>query len=188
VFALEVGVAHAFRPIFDITALEAAAYGENPALKMPVLLDEEGPLFGTENICRALLRRSGRTGIVMRGDSASRLVANAEELTLHAMSSEVILVMGAPKLGPIGAAAQPKVSRSLENCLDWLDARIDAVLGALPPERSVSFLEVALFCGVTHLPFRKVIDVSRWERLGAFCRRFGERPSARQTEYRYDAP
>jgi hypothetical protein len=31
------------------------------------------------------------------------------------------------------------------------------------------------------------MDVARWTRLGEFCRRFGERESARATEYRFDA-
>src|SRR5215467_6864261 len=86
VFALELGVAHGFRPVLDIGAREAGAFADNPALKVPILVDERGPLFGTENICRELARRSGkRDRVVLRGDVEDRLVANAEELTLHAM-------------------------------------------------------------------------------------------------------
>ena len=53
---------HTFRPIFDMTTFEAAAYAENPALKVPVLNTPDGPLFGTENICRELVgaRRQAR--------------------------------------------------------------------------------------------------------------------------------
>ena len=50
-----------------------------------------------------------------------------------------------------------------------------------------SFVEVALFCVVTHLPFRQIMDVAPYGRLGDFCKRFGERESARATEYRVDA-
>jgi glutathione S-transferase len=189
IFAIELGVAHDFRPVLDMTVLDAAAYAENPALKVPILVDEQGPLFGMENICRELARRSagasGASNVVMRGDVTARVVANAEELALHAMSAEVTLVTA--KMAGSAALAPPKVLRGLENSLRYLDEHLDAVLEALPVGRALSFVEVALFCVVKHLPFRQIIDVAPWARLGAFCARFGERESARSTEYRFDA-
>src|SRR5688572_30144352 len=92
IFALELEVPHQFRPVLDLTTSDPGAYADNPALKVPVLIDAEGGLFGTENICRELARRSGRRGqVVLRGDVADRIVANAEELILHAMAVEVTL-------------------------------------------------------------------------------------------------
>lgn len=181
--ALELGVPHRFQPVLDLTVLDAAAYADNPALKVPILVDAEGSLFGTENICRELVRRSGAAGrVVLRGEVRDRVVANAEELTLHVMSSEVSLIMAKMT----GNAPPPKVARSIENCLDSLDGRLEALLAALPAARAASFIEIALFAVVTHLPWREVMDVSRWTRLGEFCLRFGERDSARSTEYRFD--
>jgi len=58
IFALELGVAHVFRPVLDLTSQDAANYADNPSLKVPILIDEAGPLYGTENICRELARRS----------------------------------------------------------------------------------------------------------------------------------
>jgi glutathione S-transferase len=186
IFALELGVQHTFRPVFDITSLEAADYAGNPALKVPILVDDDGPLFGTENICHDLVRRSGQSShVVMRGGVRDRVVANAEELTLHVMSAEVSLIMA--KVAGDARLAPPKVSRSIENSLRHLDANVDAMLAALPADRALSFVEVALFCVLTHLPFREVMDVAPWARLGDFSRRFGERDSARRTEYRFDA-
>lgn len=186
IFALELGIAHTFRPVLDMTTLDEAVYGGNPALKIPVLVDENGPLFGTENICRELVRRSGTTSkVVLRGDVRDRVVANAEELTLHTMSAEVSLIMA--KMAGDARLAPAKVSHSIEGCLRWLDENVDVALAALPADRALSFAEVALFCLVTHLPFREVLDVAPFSRLGAFCARFGERASARATEYRFDA-
>jgi glutathione S-transferase len=187
IFALELGVPHAFRPVFDLTTVDPAAYGGNPALKIPVLVDAQGPLAGAENICRELARRSGRAaGVALRGEAGERVVANAEELVLHAMASEVSLIMA--KMAGDDRPAPPKLSRGLENCLTYLDENVDAVLAALPASRAFSFVEVALFCLVTHLPFRQVLDVTPWARLGAFSRQFGRRESAKATEYRFDAP
>ncbi len=186
IFALELGVPHAFRPVLDLTSTDSADYGDNPALKIPVLVDESGPLFGTENVCRELTRRSGKTAsVVLRGDVHDRIVVNAEELTLHVMSAEVSLIMA--KFAGDARLAPPKVSRSIESSLGWLDTNVDAVLAALPAHRAISFVEVALFCVLKHLPFRELMDVTRWTRLGDFTQRFAERESARATEYRFDA-
>jgi len=186
VFAHELGVPHVFQPVFDLTSLDASAYAGNPALKIPVLVDEQGALFGAENICRELVRRSPSAAlVVMRGDVRDRIVANAEELALHVMSAEVTLIMA--KMAGDAGLAPPKVSRSIEESLGWLEEHVDALLAALPPQRAFSFIEVALFCVMTHLPFRGVMDVAPWARLGAFCERFGERESARSTAYRFDA-
>ena len=35
IFALELGVQHAFRPVLDMTTPDPAAYADNPALKVP---------------------------------------------------------------------------------------------------------------------------------------------------------
>jgi hypothetical protein len=101
------------------------------------------------------------------------------------MSAEVSLIIA--KMAGDLRAAPPKVSRSLENSLSYLDENVGALLAALPATRTLSFVEVALFCVVTHLPFRQVMEVERWKRLGDFCARFGERESARATSYRFDA-
>lgn len=187
ILAFELGVEHEFQPVFDITSMDLEIYGENPALKVPVLVDERGPLFGTENICRELLRRSA-TGakVVLRGDVRERVVANVEELTLHVMTSEVSLIMA--KMSGDATPASPKVGRSIDQSLAYLDERVDAALDALPNDRLVSFLEVSLFCLLTHLPFRKVLDVTPWTRLGAFASAFGKRESAKATEYKFDTP
>jgi glutathione S-transferase len=184
IFALELGVAHAFRPLFDLASVDAAAYADNPALKIPILIDERGPLFGTENICRELTQRSGRSGVILRGDVTERVVANAEELTLHVMSTEVSLIMA--RSAGAGAPDPPKAWESLEGGLRYLDDNLPALLASLPEDRALSFVEVALFCVVTHLPFRKIADVAPWPRLTAFAARFGERASAHSTEYRFD--
>jgi glutathione S-transferase len=183
IFALELEVAHAFRPVLDMTVLDPDAYGGNPALRVPVLVDERGPLFGSENICRELLRRSGKKNVVLRGESSDRAVANAEELTLQTMSTEVTFITTRVAGGSVGA----KILPSIENCLRRLDDTVEEVLAALPRDRQLSFVETALFCLVTHLPFRNVMDVTRFGRLGDFCERFGRRASAKSTEYRFDA-
>ena len=77
-FALELGIDFAVRPVYDLTSLDVTVYGDNPALKIPVLLTETGPLFGAENICRELVRRARaknkkakKSDVVLRGDAST---------------------------------------------------------------------------------------------------------------------
>ena len=84
-----------------------------------------------------------------------------------------------------------KVEQSLDNALLYLDQHLDLrVLTLLSPrDRAFSFVEVALFCVVTHLEFRAVRDVASFARLQRFLRAFcraNER--SRNTPYRFDAP
>jgi len=187
IFALELGVPHHFEPVFDLTTLAPSAYGNNPALKIPVWVDDQGPLFGTLNICRHLVDLCSQRGrVVLPGDLGVREVMNVEEMLLHAMNADVIWLTGLmvdPTRPP-----PPKVKASLENALGYLDARIDEVLPLLPAERRLSFVEVGLYCLVTHLPFRKVLDPAPYARLSAFVAGFEGREAVRATTYAFDAP
>jgi glutathione S-transferase len=186
IFAAELGVAYRFRVVPNLTSLEAADYGGHPALKLPALEAPEGTWFGSLNICRAFARQaSGAPRVVWPEALVEPITANAQELTLAAMSTEVALIMSS--LG--GKAEGPhavKMQKSLVDTLAWLDSHLERVLAALPASRDLSYLEVALFCLVTHLEFRSVVPVTPYSALGAFCQRFAERPSAEQTAYRFD--
>ena len=119
----------------------------------------------------AARRRARKSSL--RGDVSDRLVANAEELTLHAMTMEVSLITA--KAAGDDRTPPPKVSRSLENSVRWLDQNVDRVLELLPSDRTLSFLEVTMFCLITHLPFRELMDVRGYGRLDAYCERFAQR-------------
>jgi glutathione S-transferase len=186
IFAAELGVAYHFRVVPNLTSLEPADYGGHPALKLPALEATEGTWFGSLNICRAFARQVSGAPLVVWPEALDEpTTANAQELTLAAMSTEVALIMSS--LG--GNAEGPhavKMKKSLVDTLAWLDRHLEQVLAALPARRDLSYLEVALFCLVTHLEFRSVVPVTAYAALGAFCQRFAERPSAEQTAYRFD--
>jgi glutathione S-transferase len=74
---------------------DAEDYGGNPALKLPTLRTDGGAWFGSLNICRELARQSSiGLDILWPEDLGSSLHANAQELTLQAMATEVGLIMG----------------------------------------------------------------------------------------------
>lgn len=187
IFAAEGRVDHGFRPILDIMSLDPRHYAGNPALKLPVLETPEGNWFGALNICRELSRRSeARPRIVWPEDLEQPLLANAQELVMHAMATEVALIM--PKVAGQegGGAHTAKMIMSLENVLSWLEGHVESTLAALPAERDLSYLEAALFCLVTHLEFRDVVPTNPYPALRRFADQFGARASAAATHYCFD--
>jgi glutathione S-transferase len=186
VFAAEVKVDCALQVVRDLTSTDPADYAGNPALKVPVLRTSRGVWFGALQICRELWRLSGREGrVVWPEDLDQPLLSNAQELVVHAMGTEVSLIM-AKVSGQVGGAHQDKVRKSLINVMAWLEENAAQILAALPRERDVSFLEIGLFCLVTHLEWREVLSTAPYSRLNDFCRDFGARPSAQETGYRFD--
>jgi len=187
IFAAEFGVPYELRVVRDLLSMKREDYGGNPALKLPVLEDRSGAWFGALNICRQLSLASERAlSVVWPEALSSPLLANAQELTSHALASEVSLVMSTLG-GAQGGPHQNKLRQSLLNVLAWLEQNVSAVRAELPAERDLSYLEVALFCLVTHLDFRDVLPLAPYPELTEFCRTFAERPSARATPYQFDS-
>lgn len=188
IVAHELGVEYRFQVVRDLLVQSSDDYLGNPALRIPVLETEDGSWFGALNICRELSRRSPAPGaIVWPEQLEERLAANAQELVLQGMSTEVGLIMR--RLASPGEPDryQEKNQRSLVDSLAWIDAHLPQALATLPASRRLSFLEVTTFCFVMHLEFRQIVDTSSYRALQSFCRGFGERPSARETQYRFDA-
>jgi glutathione S-transferase len=188
IFARELAVPFELVPVRDMAELDAAAYGDNPALKLPTLRRAGSLLFGAENICRALQElATNELHIVwperLRGD-VSR---NAQELVWHAMAAQVQLTMGTviAELPPDNLYFA-KIRLGLEGALRWLEDHLDGAQGALPASRDLSLFEVTLFCLVEHLAFRPMVSLEPYPRLRAFSQGFSSRPSAALTAYRFD--
>ena len=188
IFAEELDVACSFHVGRDLMSMDPGDYGGNPALKLPALKTPRGVWFGALNICRELSRQSrhGRR-IVWPEDLDVPLLANAQELVVQAMATEVTLIMAKVAGGAEGNVHQDKLGRSLVNTIEWLEENAQHALAALPSDRDFSFLEVTLFCLVTHLEFRDVLPMDAYRALNAFSQHFATRASAAATAYRFDA-
>ena len=187
VFAAELGVEYGFEVVRDLASRDPAAYGGHPALRVPCLQTTDGVWFGALNICRELTRRSTREVRVVWPEALERpAAANAQELTLQAMANEVTLITSGlgGLTGP--SAFRLKVQDGLERSLVWLDRNLDEALASLPAGPRASYLEVTLYCVLTHLDFRGVASTAPYARLTAFAEQYGARPSAEQTPYRFD--
>jgi glutathione S-transferase len=189
IFASELGIVHDFQPVHNLLSHARADYADNPALKLPILVSDDTTWYGTANICRELARHAQREVQVEWPESlCNALAANAQELVLQGMATEVTLVMST--IGVDGAKASvaylDKMRISLVNSVRWLDQQLPLVQCQLRPECTLSFFEVTLFCFITHLQFRAVLDAAEFTRLQAFCQHFAQRASARSSEYRFD--
>jgi hypothetical protein len=189
IFALELGVACEFTPMYDLSSLDARDYAGNPALKLPVLRMDEATIFGAENICRALAEFAPEhRRIVWPEDVRGVQARNAQELIWHAMQAQVQLGFGTQisKL-PLDSIYFVKAATGMQNTLEWLDERVHEVIDDLPPH-DISVLEASLFCLIEHVEFRATVSLMPYGRLTAFALAFGQRASAQQTPYAFDLP
>lgn len=186
IFADELGVPYEFQIVRDLLATAEGDYGGNPTLRLPVLRTPAGDWFGTLNICRELARRAALTRHVVWPEQLDTpLLANAQELVLQAMATEVELIMSGQRAAP--TPHLDKRRASLEASVRWLDDHVSAIVAALP-DRDLSFLEVTLFCLIEHLPFRQIMPLAPFQDLTTFATTFAQRPSARRTPFAFDAP
>ena len=186
VFAHELDVAYEFQPVLDLMSRAQRDYSGNPALRLPVLDTAAGSWFGSLNICRELARHSSQHKRVLWPEDSRDVTANnAQELVLQGMTTVVGLVMrqANDELGAYDAKAR----EGLESSVAWLERHLGDARASLRQERDLSFLEVSAFCFVAHLEFRELLDLAASPNLRAFRAEFGERASARATDYHFDA-
>ena len=188
IFAHELDVAYGFVSVRDLLSLDPADYAGNPALKLPSLETDTAAWYGSLNICRELARRSQRQLRIVWPEHLERpLAANAQELALQAMSSEVAIIMGQSAAGGADNPHQQKLRASLTNSLAWLNAKLPRILEELPQDRQLSYLEVTLFCLITHLPFRGVLNTDEYPELNRLASAHEARPSAAATYYHFQS-
>jgi glutathione S-transferase len=188
IFAEELGVSYDIVPIYDMTAQDPAIYADNPALKLPILRVEDGVVFGTENICRALADRVHESANIVWPEQLRAPVSrNAQELVWHCMTAQVQIVFGTlvARL-PADNLYFEKARTGFEGALTWLDAHLPEALTALPEARRLSLFEVSLFCMIEHLHFRQTLPIEPYSKLEAFRKSFATRPSAQSTSYQFD--
>src|SRR5690606_38224505 len=111
------------------------------------------------------------------------------EMLRHAMAAQIQLIVGTMlgKLPPDNLYFV-KGRAGFEGALGFLDENLPRVLAALPADRDLSFFEVSLFCLVEHLAFRQTLSIGPYPALADFARAYGQRPSAQETGYAFDAP
>lgn len=190
IVAHELDIEYELVPIYDMKQLDAEAYADNPALKLPILRRDNASLFGALNICRALAETAGANAqIEWPEDRHDDLGRNAQELVWHCMSAQVQLIVGTliGKL-PADNIFFVKTRTGLEGSLRWLDANLAALHANRGAQRRISIFDVSLFCLIEHVRWRETVAVDRCSELIAWAADYSTRPSARATVYAIDTP
>jgi glutathione S-transferase len=177
VLLLELDVAFDFVRTTSVLATTAAAYGDNPLMRVPTLLLGAETVIDSDHIARYLIARydpSDRLGVT--SDLAGDL--NRLAVVSGIMDNEVSLIL-AKRAGLVdvdGVAYFRKLQAAIEAGLAWLDRH------TAPEEGDFDYRDVATICMWQHLAhYGMVRSLESYERIGARVARFAGRPSVAGT-------
>lgn len=173
ILCLELGLEHRLHDVGNVA--EAAPFGGNPLMTVPVLVDGDRTIWDTRDICRYLVETRGRDplGVERLDWGARNLVA-----VIHGvMSAEVRLILaercGMAVSGPVFDKSREAIRRGLA----WLEEHVvddnhdDAL--TYPAVWAIAMWDHLLLYG--NVERREAPRVDRW------VARFGDRPSVAST-------
>lgn len=185
IFAAELGVPYSFRVVRDLLDRAPTTYAGNPALKVPILILDGQTHFGSLGICRRLAEQCPTANVQWPEDLSAPNDRNACEVVTQAMTTEVAQIMAGRGGVDPASAYVTKLDESLLGSLQWLETYL-AQRPETEPSPILRFLDVSLFCLISHLKFRDAIDLAQFPHSRRFVDAFSTRESAKATEYRYD--
>jgi glutathione S-transferase len=173
----ELGVDHEFVRAPGVLAAGAAAYGDNPLMRVPTLIHGAHTLIESDHIARYLVGRydpSDRLGVRSeRVDDLNRLaVANG------VMNNEVVLLLA--RRGGLadleGVAYFRKLRTAIDQGLTWLDGRTD------PDADGFDYADIVTVCLWQHLVYYAFLPgLEDYPRIAARVARLAGRPSVAAT-------
>ena len=160
----------------SVLATAPAAYGGNPLMRVPALVDGDATLIDSDHIARYLVRRhdpGDRLGV------CSEQVQDLNRLAVvnGIMANEVVLILA--KRGGLadidGVAYLRKLGAAIDHGLAWLDHHVD-------PDAGFDYRDIAMICLWQHLlHYQLRPGLEGYPRLAARVARFLERPSVAST-------
>ena len=151
------------------------AYGANPLMRVPTLVDGDVTLIESDHIARYLVAKhdpADRLGV--RSETVEDL--NRLAVLNGVMANEVTPILS--KRGGLeitGIVYFDKLLASIDSGLAWLDARID------PDAPSFDYRDLTLVCAWQHLAHYGLRPLDPYARLAARVARFAHRPSVAAT-------
>ncbi len=179
ILAAELGIAYEFVRQPSVLAPDPAAYGDNPLLRIPTLVDGDVTVIDSDHIARYLVGKfdpADRLDVTGRGvDGLNRLaVANG------VMANEVVIIL-AKRAGLTdieGVAYFGKLATAIDNGLAWLETH----LGSYPDR--FDYADIAMVCmwqHVVHYQLAMLAPLDRYPRLAARVAHLTARPSVATT-------
>ncbi len=171
VLALELGIAVEVRWSPGVLAPAGAAYGDNPLMRVPTLLDGDTVVIESDHIARYL---------VGRHDPADRLGVRSERVldlnrlavTGGIMANEVTLILAKRAGTDTSGAYFDKLRGAIAQGLAWLDAHTS--------DGELDYRDIALVCMWQHLEHYALVPLP-YPRLASRVARFADRPAFART-------
>lgn len=153
----------------------AAAYGDNPLMRVPTLVDGATTIIDSDHIARYLVGRfdpDDRFGV--RSERVGDL--NRLAVTSGVMANEVVLILARRGgLEDLEAVAYfRKLFAAIASGLSWLEQHVR-------DEPELDYRDVALIAMWQHLAHYKLVDLSSYPRIAARVAQFADRPSIAST-------
>jgi glutathione S-transferase len=158
-----------------VLADSAEAYGDNPLMRIPTLVDGATTVVDSDHIARYLV---GRFDAEDRFGVRSERVVDMNRLavTSGVMANEVVLILarrgGLEDLESVTYFR--KLFAAIGNGLAWLDARVD-------DDPRFDWRDIALVCMWQHLAHYKLVDLAPYPKIAARVARFADRSSVAST-------
>ena len=172
ILAAELAIPLELVPTQSVMATSPAAYGDNPLMRIPTLVDGETTLIESDHIARYLVGRfdaADRLGVRSeRVDDLNRLA-----VTTGVMANEVVLILA--KRGGLedieSVVYFQKLMAAIDGGLAWLDPRVE------PDAPGFDYRDIALVCMWQHLAHYQLRPLDPYTRIAARIARLAGRPS-----------
>lgn len=178
VLLAELGVTHEFVRAPGVLATAAAAYGDNPLMRVPTLIHGAHMLIESDHIARYIVRTfdpADRLGVRSEGVAELNRLAVVNGI----MDNEVVLILA--RRGGLadleGVAYFRKLRTAIEQGLAWLDGHID------PEAPGFDYGDIATICMWQHLVHYALVPGldGGYPRIAARVASFSGRPSVAGT-------
>ena len=171
VLALELGITVEMRWSPGVLAPPGEAYGDNPLLRVPALIDGDGTVIDSDHIARYLVARfdpADRFGV------RSERVEDGNRLAVIGgiMADEVTLLLAQRAGGDVSTGYFVKRRDAIARGLAWLDAN--------GRDGELDYRDIALVCMWQHLAHYRLVPLEA-PQIAARVARFADRPSFQRT-------
>jgi glutathione S-transferase len=179
ILCAELGVELELARVPSVLEPSPDAYGDNPLMRVPTLVDGDVMLLESDHIARHIVRTH---------DPADRLGVRSEDprdlnrlaVANGIMANEVVLILA--KRGGLedieSVAYFRKLLGAMERALAWLDADVEL---DLRPDARFDYAAIAMICMWQHVLHYKLVAGDRYERIAARVAQLADRPSVAST-------
>jgi glutathione S-transferase len=171
VLALELGIELEMRWSPGVLTPAGEAYGDNPLLRVPALIDGDVTVIDSDHIARYLV---GCHDPADRFGVRCERVADGNRLAVIGgiMADEVTLLLAQRAGGDVSSGYFVKRRDAIVRGLAWLDANTG--------DGELDYRDIALVCMWQHLLHYRIVALEA-PNIAARVARFADRPSVRRT-------